>query len=308
MLLAEYTPSSDVTQMIEPTIQPKIISNDNSHSEEECEESFTTIKIPLISTQPILAASNTHILVNEYTKRRKQFVLYDDEENRYNIYSSIKEDLIKAVWCEQGQCFLVLTSTKIYQIDLCTKQLNQVNDIIPTERKPLKTFTLLNGSTLLLAYDEWGTKHIEYWQLDDNNHWKFLEKKTLEFTLQEFIGDFNIFKENECIKLVLTIYNDYTEEWRAEIRDAETFEICDESIRMLSSNLVIDPKLLRIENSQQNIKWLYFTPGYKDVTAVDENNKQTIVKYRNPVQNMIVFDGNYLIIRIRERIDIQLFK
>lgn len=312
MLLAEPLPQSDITNVIstipktneDMPIKQKV---QEAEEEEENHNIFTSIKIPLVSFQPILAVSHTHIMVNEHTKKKKQLVFYDTEFNRSDVRYSIEENFLDALSYDKGQYFLILTPTNIYKSDAITKQFELIKQIIPTEKKPLKAFALLNPSTLLLAYDEWGTKQIEIWQSDDENNWIFLEKKTLEFNFQEFMGHMTVIEENNMKKLILTIYNEYKQEWRMEIRNAETFEKCQENIRLPSANQNFDYKCTPIENSKDDIKWLCFSSANVNVTAIDGKNQLKTVKYRNPIQNMSITHRNYLVVRTTQRIDIHLF-
>ncbi|CAF0966764.1 unnamed protein product, partial [Rotaria sordida] len=117
MIVADLLPESNTIQTVNTMDRTLIIDeitklsrtspelmpmNDNSSS-------ITSIKIPLVSFEPILASSPNYILVNEFTKRRNQLILIDDHLQKYFIRSSIKTTVIDALWYDNQQQFLLLT-------------------------------------------------------------------------------------------------------------------------------------------------------------------------------------------------------
>ncbi|CAF4848769.1 unnamed protein product, partial [Rotaria magnacalcarata] len=76
--------------------------------------------------------------------------------------------------------------------------------LIPMENKTFKTFTLLNQSTLLIAYNEWGAEYIDRWQQNvDDGIWILIERQPLKLTSNEFIGDISTIIDTDCESLAI---------------------------------------------------------------------------------------------------------
>ena len=298
-------PISDVinkTAMTDELIQlPKSVPMDNKSN------SITTIKIPLVSLKPILATSPKYILVNEFTKKRNQLILFDDHLRKSIAHSTIRKSILDALWYDNQQCFLLLTSTNVFAFDPITGRTEVLRDLIPIENKLFKCFALLNQSILFIPYDEWGPQYIDAWQYDnETNLWKFIEKQPVKLTSNEFIGNMLANVENGCLNLVITIYNNLTEQWRTEVRNRETM-ICVKATLLPRSNLMNDYRIISIKNTQSGIKWLGYSSIDSDIIVMDSNWKITQLNYKHPVLRMASFKENYLIVRTRERIDIHSF-
>ncbi|CAF1124777.1 unnamed protein product [Rotaria sp. Silwood1] len=315
MILTGFLPESNIIQTsntmdrtvivdeltkLSTTSSQAMSINDNSSS-------ITPIKIPLVSFEPILATSPKYILVNEFTKRRNQLILVDDHLQKFIIRSSIKTTVLDALWYDNQQQFLLLTSTNIFSFDPNTKKIQTLNDIIPMENKTFKCFTLLNQSTLLIAYNEWGAEYIDRWQQNNEDGlWKLIERQPLKLTSNEFIGSILTIIENDCLNLAIIIYNILTEQWRIEICHIETL-ICNKAILLPGSNLMHDYRMISIRNTQSDIKWLAFSSINSNIIAIDSEWKKIQLNYKHPVQRMAVFKDNYLIVRTTERVDIHMF-
>ena len=265
--------------------------------------SITPIKIPLVSFAPILATSPNFILVNEFTKRRNQLILLDQYFQRSNIRFSSKENPLHAIWYDKQQCFFILTANYVFAFDPIAKQLEIIKDIIPMENQSFKLFTLLNPSTLLIAYDQWGGEYVDQWQQDDQGRWTLIQRQSLGLTSNEFIGDIIVDVEDKCINLVITIYNILTEQWRLELRDAVTLAY-EKGILLSESNLVHDYRLIPMRTIQSDINWLVFSTGNSDLVTIDSQWEKIRLNYRTPIQRIALFNENYLIIRTTDRIDV----
>lgn len=265
--------------------------------------SITPIKIPLVSFAPILATSPNFILVNEFTKRRNQLILLDQHLQPLNIRFASKEKPLHAIWYDKQQCFFILTSNNVFAFDPMSKQLEIIKEILPMENQSFKSFTLLNPSTLLIIYDQWSGEYLDQWQQDDQERWVLIQRQSLGLTSNEFIGDIIIDVEDKCINLVMTIYNILTEQWRLELRNAETLAY-EKGILLSGSNLVHDYRLIPMRTIQSDINWLVFSTGNSDLVTIDSEWKKSRLNYRTPIQRLALFNENYLIIRTTDRIDI----
>ncbi|CAF2030343.1 unnamed protein product [Rotaria magnacalcarata] len=291
--------------------QPKLMSTINSVERtlaiDDNSSSIAPIKISLVSFEPILATSPNFILVNEFTKRRNQFIVYDENLHKLATRSLLRTRVLDALWYDHQQHFLILTSENVYTIDPHTGDINVLPKLIPMENKTFKTFTLLNQSTLLIAYNEWGAEYIDRWQQNvDDGIWILIERQPLKLTSNEFIGDISTIIDTDCESLAITIYNILTEQWRIEIRNIDTF-ICTRAILLPGSSLMHDYRLISVKTTESDIKWLAFSPINSKIIAIDSNWKIAQVNYNHPVQRMALFKDNYLIVRITERIDIHRF-
>jgi hypothetical protein len=313
MILSELIPESNVTQASNtivrtmtndeltklPTVssEPETI-NDNSSS-------ITSIKIPLVSFEPILATSSKYILVNEVTKRKNQLIFFDDHLQKFTTRFFTK-NVLDALWYDNQQYFLILTPTNIFTFDPNTMKIEILHDLIPIKNKTFKSFTLLNQSTLLITYNEWSPKYIDKWQQNENGIWKLIERQFLKLTSNEFIGNILTIIEDDCTTLAITIYNNLTEQWRIEFRNAETL-LCYKAILLPGSNIAHDYRMISIKSAESNIKWLVFSSANSKIIAIDSQWKKIRLNYKHPVQRMALFNENYLIVRTTEKIDIHLF-
>ncbi|CAF1528285.1 unnamed protein product, partial [Rotaria sordida] len=238
---------------------------------------------------------------------RNQLILIDDHLQKYFIRSSIKTTVIDALWYDNQQQFLLLTSTNIFIFDPNTKKIEILHDIIPIENKTFKCFTLLNQSTLLIAYNEWSPQYIDRWeQNNENGIWKLIERQPLKLTSNEFIGNISTIIDNDCLNVAIIIYNILTEQWRIEVCHIETL-ICIKTILLSESNLMHDYRMISIENTQSDIKWLAYSPINPNIIGINSEWKKIQLNYKHPVQRMALFRENYLIVRTRERVDIHMF-
>ncbi|CAF1009972.1 unnamed protein product [Adineta steineri] len=248
MILADCLPRSDVIQMsntmdktilIEDLTKLSITSTELTPIDDK-PGSITPIKIPLVSFASILATSPKFILVNEFTKRKNQFILFDEHLQKSSKRSFIQQPILDSLWYNKEEKFLLLTTENIYEFDPNTMKIELLQDIIPTENKMFKCFTLLNQSTLLIAYNEWGAEYIDKWEQDnENGSWKLIGKMSLALTYNEFIGNILTIIEDDSSYLMMTIYNNFTEQWRLEIRDMKTF-LCHQTILLPGSNIMHD--------------------------------------------------------------------
>ncbi|CAF0873157.1 unnamed protein product [Adineta steineri] len=217
------------------------IGNDNLYS-------ISTIEIPLKSSQPILTVSSNNIFVNEQTKRKNQFVLIDDNLKKTFIKSPIKESIIDSLWYDKKQKLLLLTETKIFTYDSNTKIIQAIIDIKPMDGRVFKCFSMFNNEcSLLIAYDEWGLKFIEKWDVNEDESWELTEKFPLNLSSNEFVGNMLTIYDNDDFNLAITIYNDFTEEWRMELRHLET-GICFRTILLSRFDRENDYRMIYMEN------------------------------------------------------------
>lgn len=314
MLLAEYLPQSNIMQisntMIEKVIDDELaklppVSTESTFADDNS-RSITPIKIPLVSFEPMLATSPNYILVNEVTKKRNQLVVFDDNLEKFMIRFPKDKHILDALWYDKQQHFLILTETNIFVFDPNTKQIELLNDLIPNENKIFKSFTLLNQSTLLIAYNEWGTEYIDKWQQNENNIWQLIDGLPLRLTQNEFIGSIISMKEDDSTNLAITIYNDNTEEWRLELCNTETL-IYQKAILLPGKNKIHDYRVISIKDAQSDTKWLAFSAASSNIIAIDSQRKKTQLNYKHPIQRMAIYNENYLIVRTTDKIDIHLF-
>jgi hypothetical protein len=292
-------PIDELTKL--PTTSTELTPIDDNSS------SITPIKIPLVSFEPILATSPKYILVNEFTRRRNQLVLFDEHFQHFITRSYIKESLLDALWYDNQEKFLLLTERNIFEFDPNTKIIELLKDFIPIENKPFKCFTFLNEITLLIAYDEWGAEYIDKWQEDNKSGlWKLIGKLPLTLTPNEVIGNMLTIIEKDCSHLAITIYNDLNNQWRLEFRNTETL-IVDKTILLPGSDLAHDYRLIPIKNTESDIKLLVFSSTSSNIIAIDSKWKKIQLNYKNPVQRMSLFKENCLIVRTKERVDIHFF-
>ncbi|CAF1390618.1 unnamed protein product, partial [Rotaria sordida] len=117
MIVAGLSPESNTIQTVNTIDRTVVIdeiiklsrTSSQSMSINDNSSSITSIKIPLVSFEPILTSSPNYILVNEFTKKRNQLILIDDHLQKYFIRSSIKTTVIDALWYDNQQQFLLLT-------------------------------------------------------------------------------------------------------------------------------------------------------------------------------------------------------
>ena len=302
MLAEACLPQLNVTQ----TMAHEMERQSESISTLENSNSYTPIKIPLVSNQPILATSPNYFLVNESTRRRKQFVIYDDQLQRSNIRYFIEDDIVDALWYEKQNCFLILTSKRIYTLDPISKQYCLLEDIAPSENQEFKCFALLNATKLLIIYNQWNPQDLEEWEEDNDGKWKLTQRKPLKLTMNEFIGNMIVFTKNDRTCIGITIYNNLTEEWRLELRNADTLT-CDKKVLLHETNMAHDCRVIFIENVQSKIEFLIFSNGSSYINAINDQWDSVEVNYKHSPQRMALFNGNVLIVRTTEKIDIHFF-
>ncbi|CAF3271009.1 unnamed protein product [Rotaria socialis] len=264
--------------------------DDNHHS-------ISTIAITLKSFQSILTVSPKHILVNEDSNKRKRLILMDNNLKRYSTTSSITKDIIDAVWHSVEQKFLLLTETKVFTFDPITKLIESLSDMKSPDRKSFKCFTTFNNQpSLYIAYNEWGSQFIDEWQRrKDNNRWILIKKHSLNLTANEFIGTMLGIAQDESSNLAMTIYNDFTQQWRLELRSAETF-MCLKKILLSGSNLTDDYRIVEMRNMALDIKWLIHSLNHRDIIGINSNYKKIPLSYKTPVNRMTQFNNNKLVI------------
>jgi hypothetical protein len=299
MLLVDFIPKSNVFQMTEP-INPMNI--------DKTRDSMSAITIPLKSLQPILAVSPNYILVDGYSKKRRQLIVIDDNLKRFCINLSINETIIDAVWYDIERKFFLLTERKIITFDPNKKIIETISDIKSHDKKPFKSFTIINKqSSLLIAYNEWESKFIDRWQKDnENNHWKLIERYPLNLNSNEFIGNILTINEDDYLNLAITIYNDLTQQWRMELRHKEMLT-CLKKILLPESNSTDDYEMIALKNTKSDIKWLIHLQDNNEIIAIDSKWKKTHLNYKFPIYKMAQFKENNLIVRTKNRIDIHVF-
>jgi hypothetical protein len=293
MLIVDTLPQSNLSE-ITPTI------DGNS-------DSISPIDIPLTSSQPILAISPNYILVNEYTKKRNRLIFIDHKFQRSSIRSPITDLIIDALWYHIEEKFFLLTPRKIFSYDPEEKMIESMSDIKSDDSKPLKSFTIDNKqSSLLIAYDEWQPKFLHRWKQDqENGRWKLIKRHPLNLTSNEFIGILLAINDDNCSKIAMTIYNNFTEEWRMELRDAEIL-ICLKKILLPGSDPIYDYRMITIEHIKSDIKWLIHSQANDKIIAIDSQWQQRYLNYKSPICRMAQFKMNNLIVRTRNRFQIRL--
>lgn len=287
---------------ITPVIEPMNKSIDDTM------DSISPIKIPLVSTQPILAVSPNYILVNEYTKKRRQLVFIDHKLQRFSVCSPITDIIIDAIWYHIEEKFFLLTERKIFSYNPKEKLIETISDIKSDNSKLFKCFTIdTNQSSLLTAYDEWEPKFLDRWKQDqENGRWKLSKRHWLNLTSNEFIGILlAINDDDDCAKIAMTIYNNYTEQWRMELCDAEML-ICLKKILLPGSDPMYDYRMIKIENIKSDIKWLIHSEADNEIIGIDSKWQKKYINYKFPIFRMIQFKKNNLIVCTKNRIDIHL--
>lgn len=271
-------------------------------------DSFSSITIPLISSQPILAVSPKFILVNEYTRKRKRFIIINDSLGRFTIKSPITETIIDAVWYDNDEKFFLLTALKIYTLDPNSKNIEIIANIKSNILTPFKSFTVINNqSSLLIAYNEWESKFIDRWQQDnDSKLWKLSKRHPLNLTANEFIGNILAINEEDDLNIGITIYDNLTEEWRIELRHGDML-ICFKRILLPNSDPLHDYKMIVMKTPTSDIKWLVYSQITDAIIAIDSNWNKRNLNYKFPVYKMVEFKDNTLIVRTRNRLDIHFF-
>ncbi|CAF1075472.1 unnamed protein product [Adineta steineri] len=295
MLLVDLLSQSNTLQTL-----TTIDNNDNLYS-------ISTIEIPLKSSQPILTVSSNNIFVNEQTTRKNQLVLIGDNLKKTFIELPINEPIIDSLWYDKKQKLLLLTETKIFTYDLDTKIIKAIIDIKPTDGRVFKCFGKFNNEcSLLIAYDEWGLKFIEKWDVNEDESWELTEKFPLNLTSNEFIGSMLTIYDNDNFNLAITIYNDFTEEWRMELRHIET-GICSRSILLSRYDRENDYRMIYTENMISDIKWLIYSQSSKKIIAINSKWQKTYFPYKFPIYRMELFQNNSVIIRTTKKINIHRF-
>lgn len=312
MTLADLSPQPTAKQMADSltgVVQTEELTKVyEAAPADEGPQPISSMKIPLVSSQPMLATSPTYILTNEHTKRRNQLVWFDEQLRRHSHRIYISEALLDGLWHEGGKRFLLLSQFNIYTFDPNTRQFEKLPGFEPAPYKALKCFTLVNESTLYITYEEWAVEYAERWQADaDGTSWTKIERLPLHLTSNELIGDMLAFVEGEKSFVLLTIYNDLTEQWRLELRDIATGS--QEGVLLLSdSSIYHDYRVALVKNTQANVKFLAFTAASPHIIAIDSNFKQiTTLNYRSPAQRMALFQDHCLIVRTIERVDLHWF-
>lgn len=300
MMLAEHSRQPNMTRTVNYDEHEHALSVTIQHDHTD---SIIPIKIPLVSFAPILAASPDFILVNEFTKRRNQLILLDQHFQRSNIRFASRQNPLNAIWYEKQKCFFILTAKSVFTFDPVSKQLETIKEIVPIENESFKSFTLLNASTLLITYDQWSGGYLDQWQQDDENRWNLIQRQSFGLTANEFLGDIIVDVADNCIKLVITIHNMLTDQWRLELRNAETLK-CEKSLLLCESNFTHDYRLIPMRTIQSDINWLVFSTGNSDLVTIDSQWNKIRLNYKTSIQRVALFNENYLIIRTTDRIDI----
>lgn len=309
-MLAEHSSQSNVdsTSTPSPHLARTVIYNEEQKAlsvtiHDDHANSITPIKIPLVSFAPILATSPNFILVNEFTKRRNQLILFDQYLHKFSMRFSCKENPLDALWYDKQQCFLILTSTFVFKFDPISKQWDVIQEIIPIENQAFKSFTLLNNCTLLMIYDQWSGEDLDQWQQKEDGQWTMIQRQSLGLTSNEFLGDLIVNLEENSPKLAITVYNILTEQWRLELRQVDTLE-CRNRILLSEGNLAHDYRIIPMQNISSDIQLLVFSTGNSDIFAIDNQWKKLRSNYKHSIQRMALFNENWLIIRTNDKIDI----
>jgi hypothetical protein len=103
----------------------------------------------------------------------------------------------------------------------------------------------------------------------------------------------------------MTIYNNYTEQWRMELCDAEML-ICLKKILLPGSDPMYDYRMIKIENIKSDIKWLIHSEADNEIIGIDSKWQKKYINYKFPIFRMIQFKKNNLIVCTKNRIDIHL--
>ena len=265
------------------------------------------IKIPLVSFQPVLVTAPNFILTNERTKRRNQFVLFDNEQNRSMIPSSIDMPVLDALWVEHHQEFLLLTANDIFRLDPLTKSIQRLTTIKPKKEKIFKCFILLEQAVLLIAYDEWNTAHLDRWQAaDQQGSWKHIEKQGINLTANEFIDHMSYFAEGRQPQIAISIFNELTEQWRMEFRHPQTFQ-CSKTVILPGSDPQCIYRMISVDDNSSDFHWLIYSSASNSMIALNSNWEKSHLNYAYPVERMAIFAQKYLVVRTKERVDIHYF-
>ena len=270
--------------------------------------SISSTNIPLVSSRPLLAVSPNYILLDEYTKRSKQWILLDEQLQRTAIPCPMKDPVLDAIWCQVEEKFFLLTTKKIYSFDPRTQTMEERTEFQWTDNRLLKCVAYsASPSTLWIAHDEWESSSIDQWRLDEENHcWQLVHHQPIDLTSNETVGSLTALTDKDDNQIAMSIFNCLTNEWRMEVHHAATW-ICLKAIRFPGSTLTHDYRMLPIQTPSCDVRWLAYSQVKNDIFAIDSKWKSISMGYRSPLQRIALFRENYLIVRTAESVDILLF-
>ena len=300
MLVSSSVPELDRFRMID-TINNNEKETFNLQASDpttnDTSNSVSSIRIPLVRSQPILAVSPNYILVNEYKNKRKRWILIDYGPQGSTINVGIPNNVIDILWNNIEEKFFLLTEKKVFTFNPNGHILRQIDDIKSTDSIPFKCFTSWNDQySLLIAYDEWASKFIDKWEKNnERDGWLLVKRHPLDLTNNEFIGAilYSSGDGGNSLNLIITVCNELIEQWRVEIRNAETF-LCFRKVLLHGLNFKYDYKIVDIKNATNDIKWLIYSPSNTQITAVNSAWNFVQLKYRCPVYHIAKFQRKKL--------------
>lgn len=270
--------------------------------------SISSMNIPLVSYQPVLAVSPKYILLNETTKRNKQWVLLDEHLRRTTVPCKMKDPVLDAAWCQVEEKFFLLTSTKVYAFDPKAQTMDERTEFKSVDHKPFKCLTYsTKEATLWIAYDEWQSEFIDQWKRDEENQrWQLTHRQAINLTNNEFVGNITATVDDQESQVAISIFNCLIEQWRMEVHHAETW-ICLNTIILPGSSLSHDYRMIPIQTQTCDVQWLAYSQLANVITAIDSKWHSLGVGYRSLLHRVALFGENRLIIRNAESVDILLF-
>ena len=288
------------------TQYPTTVSNTPLEVHEE--KPGPTIRIPMVSSQPILAVSPEYILVNECTQRKNNLVLVDDQLRQFAVRFAVSETILDALWCDAIEKFLLLTPTRIFTFDTKTRNVDILADIKIPKDKLYKSFSFMtNQKLLLIAYDEWETQLVDQWYYDKQwSRCKSKPEQTLHLTQNDSIGSIFAYSENEHGYLAMTVYNALLEQWRLEVRRVEDGTLV-KAIDLPGSSAQHDYHMTRVHSNTCNTQWLICSQVSNRILAIDSHWHITSMDCKDPARRLATFRENILIFRTTERVDISVY-
>ena len=278
-------------------------------SEVQAQNLATPVRIPMVSSQPILAASREYILVNECTKRKNNLILIDDQLRLFSVHFAAHETIIDALWCDAIEKFLLLTPNNLFTFDTNTKNVEILTDIRIAKGKIYKCFAFVSKQKkLLITYDEWETQFVDQWHYD--KQWSRCESKpsqALRLTQNDSIGNIFAYSENEHGYLAMSVYNALLEQWRFEVRRLEDGHLV-KAIDLPGSSAQHDYRMTPVHSGTCDTHWLICSQLSNVILAIDFQWQTTRMDCSNPpVRRMATFRENILILRTTECVDISVY-
>lgn len=263
--------------------------------------------IPIPGNMKVLAVSPKYMITKNYTNNETTLMIYHRKKKKFEKGPTLKEDIKEAIWNKIDGKFLLLGEEQVFAFETKTRQVELLETIQQKDKMPFKTFAFDDTQGILfIAYDEWEPKSIEKWKKDSENRYTRIGECPINLHDKEFIGVIKVSRESTSSRVCLTIYNEIYEKWRIEIRDAET-GICLKALETLYSDQNAEIQMIKPATNMKTINWIIYCTGDKRIITVDQKWQTKYWKYKEPVEQMINWGGDKLIICRKRAIDVQFF-